>query len=104
MPASRRKFDEEFKKKAVKISYASSKTIKDVARDLGIQKSVLYRWRRQYTSQGDQTQASVESPSETVPREEAETPSSQLTSSDDSPLPPVFDSGQPSEKNEKIIG
>ena len=31
----RRKYDEDFKKNAVKLSYASSKSVADVARDLG---------------------------------------------------------------------
>lgn len=55
MSVNRRKYDKEFKKNAVKLSYASSKTIKEVAEDLGISESMLYRWRRVYTAQGDKT-------------------------------------------------
>lgn len=56
MSNSRQKFDEEFKKNAVRLSYASSKTVQEVADNLGIAVSMLYRWRKRYTSQGDKTQ------------------------------------------------
>ncbi|HCW93990.1 MAG TPA: hypothetical protein DHM44_09960, partial [Flexistipes sinusarabici] len=36
MSKTRQRYDEEFKKNAVKLSYASSKTVKEVAGDLGI--------------------------------------------------------------------
>ena len=51
----RRKYDEDFKKNAVKLSFASSKSVARVARDLGISDAMLYRWRQKYTSQGDKT-------------------------------------------------
>ena len=51
----RRKYDVEFKKNAVKLSYASPKPIKDVAADIGISESQLYRWRQRYTAEGDKT-------------------------------------------------
>lgn len=56
MSNSRQKFDEEFKKNAVRLSYASSKTVQEVADNLGIAVSMLYRWRKRYTPQGDKTQ------------------------------------------------
>ena len=56
MPNKRQKFDEEFKKNAVRLSYASSKPIQEVANDLGLAVSQLYRWRKRYTPQGDKTQ------------------------------------------------
>ena len=56
MSNNRQKFDEEFKKNAVRLSYASSKTVKEVADDLGIALSQLYRWRKRYTPRGDKTQ------------------------------------------------
>jgi transposase len=56
MSNNRQKFDEEFKKNAVRLSYASSKTVQEVADDLGIAGSQLYRWRKRYTPQGDKTQ------------------------------------------------
>ena len=51
----RRKYDEDFKKNAVKLSYASSKSVAEVARDLGISNGMLYRWRQKYTPEGDKT-------------------------------------------------
>jgi transposase len=55
MSDTRRQYDEGFKKNAVKLSYASSKTIAEVARDLGISDGMLYRWRQKYTPDGDKT-------------------------------------------------
>jgi transposase len=49
------KYDVEFKKNAVKLSYASPKSIADVALDLGIKPDRLYAWRKKYTSDGDKT-------------------------------------------------
>lgn len=56
MPNKRQKFDEEFKKNAFRLSYASSRTIQEVANDLGLAVSQLYRWRKRYTPQRDKTQ------------------------------------------------
>ena len=56
MPNARQKYDKEFKKNAVQLSYASSKTVQEVANDLGISVSLLYRWRKLYTPSGDKTQ------------------------------------------------
>lgn len=55
MPVHRNRYDEEFKKNAVKLSYASSKTVKAVAEDLGISEKMLYNWRKRYTAEGDKT-------------------------------------------------
>lgn len=46
MSKIRQNYDEEFKKNAVKLSYATSKTIKDFATDLGIHVSLIYNWRK----------------------------------------------------------
>ena len=51
----RRKYDEAFKKNAVKLSHASNKSVAEVARDLGISNGMLYRWRQKYTADGDKT-------------------------------------------------
>ena len=51
----RKKFDEEFKKNAVKLSYASPRTVKEVAADLGVREGLLYIWRKKYTEQGEKT-------------------------------------------------
>jgi len=56
MSTNRQRYDEEFKKNAVRLSCASNKTIKEVAEDLGIVESILYRWRKRYTPNGDKTQ------------------------------------------------
>jgi transposase len=55
MSKIRQKYDKEFKKNAVKLSYATPKTIKDFATDLGIHVSLIYNWRKIYTEEGDKT-------------------------------------------------
>ncbi len=55
MSQIRQQYDEEFRKNAVKLSYATSKTVKALCHDLGIHPSLLYRWRKIYTEQGDRT-------------------------------------------------
>jgi transposase len=73
MSNNRQKFDEEFKKNAVRLSYASSKTVQEVADDLGIVVSMLYRWRKRYTPQGDKTQyATMEEENRALRLENAE--------------------------------
>jgi len=42
MSGKRNKYDEEFKKNAVKLSHASPKPIRQVAQDLGISENQLY--------------------------------------------------------------
>lgn len=58
MSKSRRKFDEEFKKRIVRASYTSERSIKEVAESFGINESLLYRWRKAYTPEGDKTELS----------------------------------------------
>ena len=48
MPNKRQKYDEEFKKNAVRLSFASNRTFRQTADDLGIEVSMLYRWRKCY--------------------------------------------------------
>lgn len=55
----RNQYDEEFKKNAVKLSYASPKTVGEITEDLGIAQGVLYNWRKKYTAKGDKTPNSV---------------------------------------------
>ncbi len=55
MSESKAKYDEEFKKNAVKLSYASPKSIKEISEDLGISSNRLYAWRKKYTADGDKT-------------------------------------------------
>ena len=55
MSENRSKYDEEFKKNAVKLSYASPDSVKQVSKDLGVREGLLYRWRKKYTADGDKT-------------------------------------------------
>jgi transposase len=55
MSGIRTRYDEEFKKNAVKLSYASPRSVKQVASDLGISENTLYSWRKKYTADGDKT-------------------------------------------------
>ncbi|NMA85349.1 MAG: transposase [Epulopiscium sp.] len=42
-------------KNAVKLSYATTKTMKDFAADLGVSPGLIYSWRKIYTDTGDKT-------------------------------------------------
>jgi len=55
MSVIRKQYDDDFKKNAVKLSYASSKSVGAVARDLGLSDGMLYRWRQKYTPDGEKT-------------------------------------------------
>jgi len=55
MPEIIRRYDENFKKDAVKLSYASPRSVKEVATELGIKKDRLYAWRKKYTIEGEKT-------------------------------------------------
>ena len=56
MPNKRRTFDEEFKRRAVRLSYGSERSVSAVAKSLGINANMLHRWRKQYTAEGNKTQ------------------------------------------------
>ncbi len=51
--ASRRKFSNEFKRKAVQQSLESPDTVKSVAESLGIQPKLLSKWRQKMTSRNN---------------------------------------------------
>jgi transposase len=73
MSEIRMKYDEEFKKNAVKLSYASPKSIKQVSEDLGISENRLYAWRKKYTADGDKTRyATLEEENKSLRLEVAE--------------------------------
>ena len=73
MSKIRKKYDEEFKKNAVKLSYASPKTLQDISDDLGINVNLLYNWRKKYTQDGDKTKyATLEEECRALQRENAE--------------------------------
>ena len=55
MSEIKRKYDDEFKKNAVKLSYASPKSVKQIASDLGISENRLYMWRKKYSSDGEKS-------------------------------------------------
>ena len=59
MSGKRKRYDEEFKKNAVKLSYASVKTIRDIASDLGVAEAVLYQWRQKYGPDCNKTRYST---------------------------------------------
>lgn len=50
-----RQYDEGFKKRAVRFSYSSDRTVKSVAEALGVRTNLIYRWRKAYTPEGDKT-------------------------------------------------
>ncbi|MFV0413000.1 MAG: transposase [Oscillospiraceae bacterium] len=56
MSAERRKFDEEFKKRAVRLSYSSERLVTEIAKSLGISPNRIYHWRKKYIPDGDKTQ------------------------------------------------
>lgn len=49
MPSStrRRRFDAQFKLDAVRLVHDSDRAISDIARDLGIRRELLYKWKRE---------------------------------------------------------
>lgn len=55
MSRIRTKYDDNYKKNAVALSFASEKTVKEVSDELGINDGLLYRWRKKYTPDGDKT-------------------------------------------------
>lgn len=48
----RRKYDQDFKRNAVLLAAEPGRTVADVAEKLGINKDLLYRWRREYYNNG----------------------------------------------------
>ena len=69
----RKKYDEEFKKNAVKLSYASPRTVREIAEDLGIHENLLYNWRRKFTAHGEKTKyATLEEENRDLKRQLAE--------------------------------
>ena len=54
MAAKRRKYSEEFKRDAFTLSFHTDKTIKEISDDLGINRSLLVRWRTELDELGEQ--------------------------------------------------
>lgn len=73
MTYSRNRYDQDFKKNAVRLSFNSSKPVRIIASELGVPESALYRWRKLYTEDGKQTPfASLEAENRALKRENAE--------------------------------
>ena len=73
MSETRKKYDEDFKKNAVKLSHASPRSVKQIAQDLGISENLLHAWRRKYTSEGEKTRyATLEEENRALRLENAE--------------------------------
>jgi transposase-like protein len=49
----RRKYDSEFKKNAVLLTIESGKTVSEVADNLGINKDLIYQWKKKLIKKGD---------------------------------------------------
>ena len=73
MAENRAKYDEEFKKNAVSLSYASPRSVKQISEDLGIGENLLYRWRKKYTADGEKTRyATLEEENKALKKQLAE--------------------------------
>ncbi len=53
MGKHRRHYDAEFKSEALRLLLSSGKRVEDLARDLGLHPSLLWRWRRQVEEAGE---------------------------------------------------
>lgn len=85
--ADQRKYDAEFIINAVKRSYSSTESVEEAATDLGVPKSTLYRWRRQYGAQGGETQTGTLASEENTPLEA--TPQKESLSAESAPANPA---------------
>jgi transposase len=50
--SNRRKYSEEFKHEAVSLTRQPGATVSQVARDIGVGSSLLFRWRRELEGEG----------------------------------------------------
>jgi len=50
--AKRRRYSEEFKREAVKLTRQAGTSVAQVARDVGVSTSQLFRWRREVDGEG----------------------------------------------------
>lgn len=60
MTSKRKEYDEEFKKRAVQLSYNPERTVQSVVESLGITNSMIYRWRKKYSETGEKTAEAVQ--------------------------------------------
>lgn len=56
MSSERKKYTEDYKKRAVALSYSSGRPLRDTAASMGISVSSLHRWRSIYTEAGEYTE------------------------------------------------
>ena len=47
-PRGRRKYDREFKEDAIRLIVDGGRSVREVARDLGIHENMLSRWKKEY--------------------------------------------------------
>ena len=50
---NRRKYDSDFKRNAVLLSEEPGRTVSEVAGNLGVNRELIYRWRRQMRERGE---------------------------------------------------
>jgi len=50
---NRRQYTDEFKTEAVRLARTSGKPVAQIARDLGINDNILYRWMQKFGTPGD---------------------------------------------------
>jgi transposase-like protein len=53
MSVQRRRYDPDFKRNAVQLTDDPSRSVKDVADNLGITKDLLYKWRREFRAKDE---------------------------------------------------
>ena len=64
-----RKFTEEFKREAARLSEQEGRTVEEVAADLGVSEASLWRWRKQYSTSTRPTTEAVALEGETLEQE-----------------------------------
>jgi transposase len=51
----RRVYDKQYKLEAIKLVTEAGRSVRDVARDLGIDANTLYHWKRELTKEGEES-------------------------------------------------
>jgi transposase len=69
---SRRNYTEEFKREAVKLTEQGSRSVSDVARSLGVHRSLIERWRQRYGESNGVSKSVSEAEREELKRLRAE--------------------------------
>ena len=58
MVGNRRHYDEEFKRRAVRLRYNRDRIVRSAAKALGVGPHLIHRWWKKYTPNGDKTKMS----------------------------------------------